>query len=128
MFETDAMKTLDEILSHMNDDAYDIRLYSPIEKIVHTFHMKEQWAMILKEYNQLKANPPHAQVCPCVLDIENNDVLSMLRSIALLFREPLLIYGNRLQSYGFNSFGNNQEAKVKFIEYRYVDRNLRHWG
>ncbi|CAJ0963977.1 unnamed protein product, partial [Mesorhabditis belari] len=99
MYLTDGMKTLDEVLSHMNEKGWDIKYFSPLERVVHAFHMEEAWAMVLKEYEMVKQNPPSSTVCSCARDVENNGVLKMLRFTAIAIRDGPLVYGNKLSSY-----------------------------
>uniref|UniRef100_A0A914C1M5 Uncharacterized protein n=1 Tax=Acrobeloides nanus TaxID=290746 RepID=A0A914C1M5_9BILA len=99
LFSDDAMKTVDEVLSHMDDPNYMIKGYNTIERLVHAFHMKTMWVSVREEYEKIKMDPPKEVICHCVLDIENNEVLNMLRYIALVFREPQLIYGNKMKHY-----------------------------
>ena len=42
-FMTGAMRTIDQVLSHMDDLKYDVGRYSGLERLVHTFHMQEMW-------------------------------------------------------------------------------------
>uniref|UniRef100_A0A914CLG9 Uncharacterized protein n=1 Tax=Acrobeloides nanus TaxID=290746 RepID=A0A914CLG9_9BILA len=104
LFSDDAMKTVDEVLSHMDDPNYMIKELNTIERLVHAFHMKTMWSSIRHKYEMNKNSPPtSSDVCLCALDVENNGVLMMLRYIALIFREPELIYGNQLEDYGRNN-------------------------
>uniref|UniRef100_A0AC34FU70 Uncharacterized protein n=1 Tax=Panagrolaimus sp. ES5 TaxID=591445 RepID=A0AC34FU70_9BILA len=95
-FHTEGMKILDEVLTHMNDNSYDVKNFSPLEKIAHAFHMEEMWAAALHAYRKLKRHPPSEEICKCTMDIENNGVLKQLRYAALLIREPQLVYGSTL--------------------------------
>uniref|UniRef100_A0A914EN43 Uncharacterized protein n=1 Tax=Acrobeloides nanus TaxID=290746 RepID=A0A914EN43_9BILA len=96
-FHSDGMRTLDEVLSHMDDQHYDAKFLTPLEKVVHAFHMKEVWEAAREEYSKLKAHPPGNTTCECVMDIENNGILKMLRKTALEIREPQLVYGDKLK-------------------------------
>lgn len=93
MFETEAMRTVDGILSHMDDKKYDIKGYSALERLVHALHMREVWYRAQRAYPKIKAAPPPAEVCACALDASNNGILKVLRYIALAIREPDLMYG-----------------------------------
>ena len=83
----------------MDNPSYDVKHFTPIEKIAHAFHMEEIWAAILEEYKKIKTNPPSDNVCKCAMDVENNGVLKMLRFTALAIREPQLVYGNNMKMY-----------------------------
>jgi len=94
LFKSMGMSVVDQVLSNMDKEDYDIKEYSALEKIVHSLHMHEVWANIQTHYQILKKNPPSdARFCPCVTDIDSNGVLKMLRFIALKVREPELMYG-----------------------------------
>ncbi|CAJ0922556.1 unnamed protein product, partial [Mesorhabditis belari] len=92
MYLTDGMKTLDEVLSHMGDKKWDIGFFSPLERVVHVFHMQEAWEMTLKEYQKLKQNPPSSDVCKCAKDIENNGA-------SLIYGDTMKAYNTSLQYY-----------------------------
>uniref|UniRef100_A0A914WJG2 Uncharacterized protein n=1 Tax=Plectus sambesii TaxID=2011161 RepID=A0A914WJG2_9BILA len=97
MFVTDAMKAIDLSLSHMGDLNWDIKHFSPLENVVHIFHMEEVWARAQKQFEIIKKAPPSAETCACVMDIENNGVFKFLRFTALAIREPMLIYGGGMK-------------------------------
>lgn len=90
MFLTDGMKVLDSVLSHMNDKSWDNAGFSPLERVEHAFHMRETWARIKIEYDQIgKTNQaPDADVCACAMDIENNGVMQVLQGSAMALRDP----------------------------------------
>uniref|UniRef100_A0A914E9Y0 Uncharacterized protein n=1 Tax=Acrobeloides nanus TaxID=290746 RepID=A0A914E9Y0_9BILA len=141
-FMTDGMRTLDEVLSHMGDEAYDIKNSNTLERIVHAFHMEEAWAMVEQAYEKIRENPPNGQVCRCAMDIEQNGVLDKLRFIAMAIREPKLIYGDKkgvfksvkkgnhmgkmpAYTYQFRkSQGNNQEKPAYTYQFRKSQENI----
>lgn len=83
-FRTEFMRSLDMVLSHIDDRKYYENGANVIEQIVHNAHMKEHWAHMLAHYQQIKENPPvDENFCPCALDIENNGVLEVLFKAAL---------------------------------------------
>ncbi|CAJ0953524.1 unnamed protein product, partial [Mesorhabditis belari] len=92
-FHSTGMKVLDEVLSQMDNQMYGMKYFTPLEKIVHAFHMEEMWTMIHHEYMRLQSNPPSKEVCECAMDVEGNGVLSMLRFVAFTFREPEAVLG-----------------------------------
>jgi hypothetical protein len=116
-FTTLAMQTLDHVLSHMEDPNYDIKCYSPIERLVHAFHMKEVWSMAKIHYHHLVHNAPEndLSLCSCALDIENNEwnrILLSLRFIALAIREPELVYGRTHARYYLPAVPEQPEKMV----------------
>jgi len=96
VFKTEAMRTVDQVLSHMDNSKYDIKQYSALERLVHALHMKEVWNSVHPHYENMEKSPPAAEVCQCARDIENNGVMKMLRFIALEIREPALMYGKHI--------------------------------
>jgi len=94
VFETEAMRTLDFVLQHMDSKNWDIKHFSTLEKVVHAFHMEETWNKAAKAYKELlKASPAEPdELCHCVLDIEQNGILKFLRFSAMAIREPALVY------------------------------------
>jgi len=94
-FDTDGMKTLDSILLHMDNKFWDVKNFSPLERVVHGFHMKEVWAKTLKQFQKIKkSNQPNANACDCAMDIGNNGIMNVLKYLALVIREPSLVQGN----------------------------------
>jgi len=94
MFVTEPMRTLNMVLSHMDDAHWDITAFNPLERVVHAFHMREVWGRARLQYNQITANPPNATVCQCALDVNNNGIMKLLRFTAMAIREPALVYGS----------------------------------
>jgi hypothetical protein len=92
-FQTDGMRAVDQVLSHMDNKNYDIKEYSALERLVHALHMREVWFHAQKRYADVKASPPSVDVCKCARDVDNNGILKVLRFIALAIREPALMYG-----------------------------------
>jgi len=96
-FKTDGMRAVDRVLSHMDNSKYDIKLYKPLERLVHALHMQEVWFETRVEFEKIKLNPPSVDVCRCARDVENNGIMKMMRFIALEIREPGLMYGKHTQ-------------------------------
>lgn len=93
-FLTTGMETLDVVLSRMNQENWDINGFNALEKVVHAFHMREEWARVLVEYQRIKAQPPSEEFCRCATDVDNNGVMKMMRFNAMAIREPDLVYGS----------------------------------
>lgn len=98
-FLTAPMKKLDLILSHMDEKDYDVKGYSTLERVAHVFHMGEVFAQMKIHFDRLKMNPPSNQTCNCVMDVDNNGIVKMLRYNSLAIREPALLYSQRLQDF-----------------------------
>lgn len=94
-FKTDGLKAFDQVLNHMDDQNYDVKGYSTLERVVHALHMHESWYNALQQYLKIKANPPSAEVCQCARDVQNNGILEFLRYLAYSVRDPTAAAGKR---------------------------------
>jgi hypothetical protein len=82
-FKTDMMRVLDLTLSAMDNKQYYENDYSVLEQVVHRAHLHEFFETVLEEYNKLKKTTgPTAGLCQCVMDVENNGVMALLRIAA----------------------------------------------
>jgi len=114
MFVSMAMRAVDKVLSHMDDNDYDVKLYSPLERIVHALHMHEVWTKTQAPYQALKRNPPSdPDFCPCVTDIDSNGVLMLMRILALKIREPAVLFGS------YEQLKNQAEAEYYDVSYSF---------
>jgi len=95
-FKTDAMRAVDQVLSHMDNLKYDVKQYGALERLVHTLHMREVWYEALVQYQKIIAKPPTAEACQCARDIEHNGIMDVLRFVALKIREPELMFGKHM--------------------------------
>ena len=75
-FDTPSMNTIDKILSNIGMDNDGLGSYwSPVERIVHKFHMLDVWASIKNVFDsQTIVDPPQDDVCDCLLDVGNNGI------------------------------------------------------
>jgi len=117
-FMTNSLRSLDRVLSHMDNQLYDVKYFTILERIVHAFHMQEVWEMAQQPYQAYKATPPPDAVCTCARDVESNGVMKMLRFSALAMREPALIYGKSRKDYYVQyqvvySFGSNDKISAQ---------------
>ena len=81
----------DFILSN-NDDpsAFLVNGMNTLEKLGHQLHMMDMWLRASKIYNEIKArNISTADVCPCIVDEENNGILTNLAAISKDLRQWL---------------------------------------
>jgi len=103
--DTEALKTLDLELSHMDDKNWDAEGYTTLERIAHAFHMEEAWSHAKAYYDDLRRSPtpPSPELCACMMDVEKNGILKYLRFTALEIREPQLVYGRQLVDFGPNA-------------------------
>jgi len=125
--DTEAMKTLDMVLSHMDDKNWDIKGYTTLERVAHAFHMEAIWAKAKTYFDEMQRSPapPSPQLCDCVMDVDNNGILKFLRYSALEIREPQLVYSRQLTDFGPNAppkdYQNYQQGRKK----RSVDTGLK---
>ena len=62
----------------------------------HAFHMAEIWDHAAKQYKIVeKLLDPESDICGCVTDIENNDILNFLNVLAFQMRYPGITTGNK---------------------------------
>ena len=51
-----------------------------LHMILHYSHMQDLWTMMKPLYDELVRNPPKdKQLCPCIKDVKNNQVLKYLK-------------------------------------------------
>lgn len=100
-FRSQAMKTMDMVLSHMDEKMWGPKNYNTLEKIIHAFHMQEMWSESSVIYKEMLKEPPtEVSLCSCLKDVEHNGVFHELRVLGLYIREPVLMYNmdERLES------------------------------
>jgi len=109
-YENHGMRVLDAVLSHVTDHNYEFKRFTPLERVVHAFHMQELWSRAGRVYKTLNNQPPTPETCRCAIDIDNNGIMKTLRYLALQIREPTLIYGNDPNYSGYKWFWSELEA------------------
>ena len=85
-FDTEEMRVLDGVLEHLGqgDDGLG-HVWSSLERVVHTFHMRDLWARVKAQTPGVLANLTAAQldaVCPCLTDTAHNGVDAKVAWIA----------------------------------------------
>lgn len=75
-FFTTPMKTVDKILNNIGKDNDGLgAFWSPLERVVHKFHMMDVWMKIKDTYDsETVHNPPTQLECDCLLDVQNNGI------------------------------------------------------
>jgi len=91
-FNSLGMRVLDQVLTHMDDNMYDVKNMNGLERVAHAMHMHEMWHNARPHFSHLKSNPANQSVCSCIVDIEGNGVMEHLRLNALKIREPEVFY------------------------------------
>jgi len=133
--KTSGLRVLDQVLSHMDNEAYDMKNYSVLERVAHIMHMREMYANVQPIYQALKDKPPPNPevICHCINDIESNGVKDTLYFIALKIREPnvmtnivLRIDGNHAYMYDGKDLSAESDNRHSFsIKYRLFRRPRR---
>jgi len=91
-FNTLALQVAENVILN-NGENWEIHNADMLDKLLHALHMHEMWAAASKIYTSFLENPPlGAEVCSCLMDVENNGIYFHLRNIAILIREPELGY------------------------------------
>jgi len=88
-FKTMGLLVAEEVLLNENQN-WDLKNADTLEKLVHALHMHEMWTETSKLYKQILDNPPASNICPCLVDVENNGIYFHMRNNAILIREPEL--------------------------------------
>merc|ERR1719318_558939 len=88
-FKTMGLLVAEEVLLNENQN-WDLKNADTLEKLVHALHMHEMWTETSKLYKQILDNPPASNICPCLVDVENNGIYYHMRNNAMLIREPEL--------------------------------------
>jgi len=98
-FTSPTMDTVDQVLSHMTDNDWDIRNALPLERLVHALHMLEVWETAAPHYTEWGRGPQRRKktktlkkLCPCLTDVEEIGVLGMLNSLADKMRDTRIIW------------------------------------
>lgn len=95
-FSTMTMKTFDLVMRNMNRTWWGITNYNTLEKLTHAFHMAEVWDRTAEEYKLVKQLlDPESEICECITDVENNDVLNYLNLLAFKIKYPGITSGNK---------------------------------
>merc|ERR1712168_1596048 len=79
-------RTLDKILLN-NDDtsSYSIKDFTSLEELAHAAHMYEMLLSVSKTF-KLLVDVDTKNICPCIVDEENNGILDELHYLAEVFR------------------------------------------
>jgi len=80
-FRTEAFNMMDWVLTHAEsgDDGLG-KNWMLLERIVHSFHMRDLWFRILDAYKTVKDVPQ--ETCDCLMNIKDNGIQARLEWIA----------------------------------------------
>lgn len=94
-FSTPAMRQFDLVLRNMDRADWQVKGYSPLEKVTHVFHMAELWNKAAEQYDLAeKLLDPESELCGCLTDVGNNGIWQSMNLIALKIRYPGITSGN----------------------------------
>jgi len=88
-FATEPMKMINTIFNHLGqmDDGLGAT-WTPVERIVHEFHMRDLWVAIKGVHDQkVVQKPPSAEVCACLLDTKANGVHAGVEWVAEQYKQ-----------------------------------------
>ena len=74
-FFTPTMNTIDKILNNIGADNDGLgAMWSPLERVVHKFHMWDVWRQVLEVYEKRAFAEPSDALCECLMDTEHNGI------------------------------------------------------
>ena len=77
-FKTMGLVVAEEVV--LNDNQHwDLENADTVTKLIHALHMHEMWTETSKLYKQILDNPPASNICPCLVDVENNGIYFHMR-------------------------------------------------
>lgn len=78
-FQTMGLQVAEEVVLNEDRD-WDLHNAETLDKLLHALHMHEMWTETSRLYNHLLDNPPvDTNICPCLVDVENNGIYFNLR-------------------------------------------------
>lgn len=95
-FSTMGMKAFDLVMRNMNRTWWGITNYNTLETLLHAYHMAEIWDKTTEKYKTVaRLLDPESEICACMTDVENNDVLNYMNLLAFKIRYPGITSGNK---------------------------------
>lgn len=75
-FSTETMNMIDRILSDIGNNRDGLGPnWSPLERVVHNFHMMDVWNRVHQVYDQeTLQNPPSEELCSCLMQTQENGI------------------------------------------------------
>ena len=77
-FQTMGLQVAEEVVLNEDRD-WDLHNADTLDKLLHALHMHEMWMETSRIYKNLISNPPNTNICPCLVDVENNGIYFNLR-------------------------------------------------
>ena len=80
----------------MNRTWWGITNYNTLETLLHAYHMAEIWEKTSENFKMVaRLLDPDSDICTCITDVENNDVLNYMNLLAFKIRYPGITSGNK---------------------------------
>merc|ERR1711909_58438 len=91
-FSFPAMFALDHVLSNMDDESYDLKGLSAMDRLAHNLHQQETWARAASIYKRkVKSNARHmtqrTTLCTCLRDNFDGLITEHLEEVAEYIRK-----------------------------------------
>jgi len=121
-FSSPAFFALDQTLSHMDDNLYDIKNANALDRIAHALHMQEFWLKSSLYFKDLPRKFKLKKVCKCIEKMYGQMIGRELSTIAKQIREPEKMYsspGNSTRyggggySYSFRGANSLRRSQAK---------------
>ena len=83
-FSTQTMNIIDRILSHIGNAKDGLGPnWSPIERVVHTFHMWDLWNQVHRVFTKdVRSNPPSNDLCACLMNTRENGIYKAVKWVS----------------------------------------------
>ena len=91
-FSFPAMFALDHVLSNMDDNSYDLKDHSAMDRLAHNLHQQETWARAAtiykkKERSNKKNEKKRSHLCSCLKKKYDSEITEHLEEVAEHIRE-----------------------------------------
>ena len=83
-FSTRTMNIIDKILQNVGKDNDGLGPnWSPLERVVHKFHMYDVWVQVHKVFEaEIVGDPPSNEVCECLVDAKENGIYDAVQWVS----------------------------------------------
>eukprot|EP01062_Namystynia_karyoxenos_P037801 TRINITY_DN2749_c0_g1_i11.p2 TRINITY_DN2749_c0_g1~~TRINITY_DN2749_c0_g1_i11.p2 ORF type:complete len:250 (+),score=101.47 TRINITY_DN2749_c0_g1_i11:84-752(+) len=87
-FVTEPMHVINAVFAHLGEANDGLgESWTPVERIVHEFHMRDLWHAMVPSYKAVAAKPPSAEVCSCLLDTKSNGIHAGVQWVAEQYKQ-----------------------------------------
>ena len=83
-FSTKTMNVIDKILQNVGKDNDGLGQYwSPLERVVHKFHMYDVWMQVHEVFeSEVLRDPPTNEMCTCLVDTKDNGIYAAVEWVS----------------------------------------------